>query len=77
MKIVLILIVLFSLAGCNCAAEKNGVSNVIATQELILPEYVELVNNSSKYTAEQREDRVKLVDSLRRLMLSLRRSLEK
>jgi len=77
MKIALILTLLFSLAGCNCTAEKNGVSNVIATQELVLPQYLDYVAKDSNLNADQRDDRVKLVDSLRRLMLSLKRSLEK
>lgn len=70
--------VLLALAcgACTCAAEKNAVSNIERTQETVLPAYLEYVGKDAALSPAQKDDRKKLVESLRRLVAALRKSLE-
>lgn len=63
------------LTGCACTVEKNAAKNVEDTQGMILPEYVKYVESDASITAAQRDDRKKLVESLRRLTAQLRKNL--
>lgn len=76
-KIALLSAALFALAcGACCSAEKNAVSNIERTHEMILPKYVAYVDGDPALSAEQKDDQKKLVDSLKRLTEALRNSLE-
>lgn len=65
-----------SLAACKCTAEKNAASNIEKTHELVFPSYLEYVQKDAALNAAQKEDRKRLVESLRRMTAELRKSLE-
>jgi hypothetical protein len=69
----LALLAALACGGCACTAERNAVSNIERTHELVLPAYLEYVGKDAALTPAQRDDRKKLVESLRRLVAELRR----
>lgn len=77
-RLALSLTILLALAcgACRCAAEKNAASNIEKTHELVLPSYLEYVQKDAALNAAQKDDRKKLVESLRRMTAELRKSLE-
>jgi len=77
-RLTLALAVVLALAcgACACTAEKNAASNIEKTHELVLPRYLEYVQKDAALDAAQKDDRKKLVESLRRMTAELRKSLE-
>lgn len=73
---VCIALALAVLTGCVCTVERGAAKNVSDTQEMILPEYVKYVESDAALSAAQRDDRKKLVESLKRLTAQLRKNLE-
>jgi len=63
-------------AGCSCAAEKNAVAQIERTHEIVLPQYLGYVAKDPGLDPAARDDRTKLIDSLKRLVEKLKKSLE-
>lgn len=61
-----------SLGACSCPSERKAISDIEATHAIILPQYVSYVEKDSSLSSSQKEDRKKLVESLKRLVESLR-----
>jgi predicted lipoprotein len=77
MKTLALAILTLALIGCACnPAVKAGVANVDATQGIILPQYSAYVEADAKLTPEQKADRAKLVESLKRLMDALKEAVK-
>ena len=72
--IVVALLMALSLGACKCPEIKNAVNQVENTQELIFPAYLDYVQKDPKLDEDQKDDRVKLVESARRTMEALKRA---
>lgn len=70
----LLIVPIFLLASCTCTVHKKAVEQVEATHEIVSKEYLQYVATDPKLEAEQKKDRVALIDSLRVLILALKRS---
>ncbi len=64
-----------SLASCKCAAEKAAVSRLEEQQEKIFTKYTIYVAKDDKLNASAKDDELKLMQSLRDITSSLKRSL--
>jgi hypothetical protein len=71
--IVLVLIVLVS--SCRCAAEKAAVDRLQDQQEKVFIKYTSYVQADPKLSAPAKDDELKLLQSLRDIVLALKRSL--
>jgi hypothetical protein len=69
------LVLLLLLGGC-CAVERNAVKQVEDTHAIILPDYVQYVEADATKTPEQKDDRKKLVESLKHVVEALKKSTE-
>ncbi len=69
------LTVLILLSSCKCGLEKNAVKAANDSQDKIFVEYIDLCKKSGM-TAEQIDNRTKLVESARRDMEALRKAVE-
>jgi len=71
------LLVALACVGC-CAAEQRAVKDIEANHAIILPEYLELLEKSTdpKWTLERKDDRKKLVQSVKAVVESLKKSVE-
>lgn len=75
-KIVLVVVLLvLSLASCKCAAEKAAVSRLEDQQEKLFVKYTIYVAKDEKLDARAKDDELKLLQSLRDITSSLKRSL--
>ena len=70
---VLVLVVLLS--SCKCTAEKAAVSRLEDQQEKIFVKYTAYVQADAKLSAPAKDDEFKLLQSLRDIVLALKRSL--
>jgi len=74
-KILLVIVPLILLAGCACPVEVvNGINQVEQSQNLIVTDYLVYVATDPKLKDDQKNDRVKLVESLNRLMAALKKA---
>jgi hypothetical protein len=74
-RILIALTLVVALAGCTCPPEvAEGIDNVDETHDLILPDFLAYVKADPKLDDDQKDDRVKAVDTLRRLMASLKKA---
>ena len=63
-----------TLTGASCCTlERNAIKEVEATHDIILPEYIEYVTKDAAKTQDQKNDRVKLTESLRRVVEALKK----
>ena len=69
------LMVLCTMGAC-CTAERKAVSDIESTQTIVLPQYLQYVDKDASLNAAQKDDRKKLVESLKRLVQALKASLE-
>jgi hypothetical protein len=75
-KIALVAVVLvLSLAACTCTAEKGAVTRLQDQQEKVFVKYAVYVGQDPKLDAKAKDDEVKLLQSLRDITSSLKRSL--
>jgi len=75
-QIALLSIVLaLTLASCKCTAEKAGVSRLQDQHEKLFVKYTAYVNADPKLDAAAKDDELKLLQSLRDIVSSLKRSL--
>lgn len=65
-----------SLGACSCTLEKKALDEVDATHGLILPQYLNYVEKDAVLSPAQKDDRKKLVESLKRVTKELRKSTE-
>lgn len=71
----LALLLVLSLASCKCTAEKAAVARLEDQQEKIFAKYAVYVASDAKLDAAAKNDEFKLVQSLRDITSSLKRSL--
>jgi hypothetical protein len=75
-KIALVAVILvLSLASCKCTAEKAAVARLEDQQEKLFTKYTIYVAKDDKLDAKAKDDEVKLIQSLRDITSSLKRSL--
>ena len=75
-KIALVAVALvLSLSSCKCSAEKAAVSRLEDQQEKLFVKYAAYVNADPKLDAAAKDDERKLLQSLRDITGSLKRSL--
>lgn len=65
-----------SLGACSCALEKKAVEEVEATHGIILPQYLNYVEKDAGLSPAQKDDRKKLVESLKRVTGELKKGTE-
>lgn len=68
-------LLVMSLASCKCAAEKAAVARLEGQQEKIFAKYSVYVAQDQKLDARAKDDELKLLQSLRDITSSLKRSL--
>ncbi|MGH7260560.1 MAG: hypothetical protein ACREI9_07735 [Nitrospiraceae bacterium] len=68
---------LCSLSACSCAIEKKAVDDLDATQQIIYPEYLKLVEKEYASDPAKIDNRRKLVRSSNDIMIQLKKSVEK
>lgn len=74
-SIILTAALLVMLSACACPPEiAVGIDQVGATQDILLPQYLTYVKADAKLDAAQKDDRIKLVESLNRLIVSLKKA---
>lgn len=62
-----------AISGCS-TVDREAIAQVEATHGKVLPKYLEYVEKDETLTAEQKDDRRKLVESLKRLVAALKKS---
>lgn len=62
-------------AACTCAAERKAVDRLDEQQEKLWTKYAFYVASDPKLDAAAKNDELKLIDSLRSIMKSLKKSL--
>ncbi len=72
---VVALLLVLSLSSCKCAAEKAAVDRLTDQQEKVFVKYTAYVNADPKLSAPAKDDELKLLQSLRDIVASLKRSL--
>jgi predicted small secreted protein len=72
----LVLLASLSLASCKCAAERKAVEDVEATNKIVVGQYLKYVEADANLSADQKDDRRKLIDSLWTLINSLKEALK-
>ncbi len=70
-----ILVVLVLVSSCKCAAEKSAVDRLQDQQEKIFVKYQAYVAQDQKLSAPAKDDELKLLQSLRDIVTSLRKSM--
>ena len=68
-----VLCLALGVGGCS-AVDKAAISNLEKTHNIVLPDYTQYVDKDSALTPEQKDDRKKLIESLRRLVQALKDS---
>lgn len=71
-KILLICLLPLALAAC-CAVTQKSIEQVEASHELILPDYLGYVDKDAGLDADSKDDRKKLVESLKRVVAKLKK----
>ena len=74
-KMFVIVIVLGLVSGC-CTVPAQAVKQIESTHELVLPDYIGYVAKDESLNADQKDDRIKLVESLKRLTEALKKHTE-
>lgn len=74
-KLLIVAAFLLGAVGC-CSIERKAVSEVEATQDIILPQYLNYVEKDAVLSPAQKDDRKKLVESLRRVTGNLKKTTE-
>ena len=69
------LALVLSLASCKCNAEKAAVDRLGDQQEKVFTKYETYVNADQKLDAKAKDDERKLLQSLRDIVLALKRSM--
>lgn len=64
-----------ALSSCKCTAEKAAVDRLQDQQEKIFSKYTMYVAKDEKLDAKAKDDELKLLQSLRDIVLALKRSL--
>lgn len=72
---ILSLVLVLSLASCKCAAEKQAVDRLGDQQEKVFQKYTSYVNADPKLDAKAKDDEMKLLQSIRDIVLALKRSM--
>ena len=72
---ILSVLLVLSLAACQCAAEKGAVTRLQDQQEKLFVKYSAYVAQDPKLDARAKDDELKLLQSLRDITSSLKRSL--
>lgn len=75
LAIAVAVVLVLSLASCKCTAEKAAVSRLESQQEKVFVKYTAYVNADPKLDAAAKDDEQKLLQSLRDITASLKRSL--
>lgn len=75
-KLLLASIILFTLIGCACPAEKAAVERLESQHEKLFTRYVEYAGKDPTYDAKTREDDQKWFQSIRSITTSLKKALE-
>lgn len=73
--VVVALVLVLSLASCKCTAEKAAVGRLQDQHEKLFVKYAVYVNADPKLNATAKDDELKLLQSLRDITGSLRKSL--
>jgi len=69
------IVLALSLASCKCSAEKAAVSRLQDQQEKVFAKYAAYVSQDAKLDAAAKDDELKLLQSLRDITTSLKKSL--
>ena len=75
LHLALLLAVMVLTSSCTCTAEKGSVSRLESQQEKIFVKYSAYVSKDDKLDAGAKDDELKLLQSLRDIVSSLKRSL--
>jgi uncharacterized lipoprotein YmbA len=76
-KVSLAVVLALSMAACTCGVEKKAVNDLDATQQIINPEYIRLVEKEYASDPSKIDNRKKLVQSQQDIMLQLKKSVNK
>lgn len=71
----ILLAIMVLASSCTCTAEKGAVSRLESQQEKIFVKYSAYVSKDDKLDAAAKDDELKLLQSLRDIVSSLKRSL--
>jgi hypothetical protein len=69
------LALVLSLASCKCSAEKAAVDRLGDQQEKVFEKYTRYVNADPKLDAKAKDDEQKFLQSIRDIVLALKRSM--
>ena len=69
-----ILVALFM--GACCPIDKKAVSDLEASDNLIIPAYLNYVDKDSALNKDQKDDRKKLVESRKRLLEAMKKAVD-
>jgi len=69
------LALVLSLASCKCSAEKAAVDRLGDQQEQVFAKYTKYVNADPKLDAKAKDDEQKFLQSIRDIVLALKRSM--
>ncbi len=72
---IVVLAMLVLVSSCKCSAEKAAVDRLQDQQEKIFVKYTAYVNADPKKTPADKDDEQKLLQSLRDIVLALKRSM--
>ena len=72
----LVVVLGFAAGGCRCTAEKNAVTQIQATHELVAIKLLEYVERDSSLSTAEKADWKALVESDQRNIAALKKSLE-
>jgi hypothetical protein len=75
-KLLFLVVLCFAVSGCVCKAEKRGIEQVEKTLEVEDSEYLRYVQHDPLLTAEQKDDKRKLIESRKRLLEAVKKSME-
>lgn len=72
---ILSLALALSLASCKCTAEKAAMDRLQGQQEKLFTKYAAYVNADPKLDAKAKDDEIKLLQSVRDITTSLKKSM--
>jgi hypothetical protein len=75
-KLIAVAVLALFAGGCSCTLEKKALNEVEATHGIVLPQYLSYVEKDAALNAAQKDDRRKLVESLKRVTGELRKQAE-
>ena len=70
-----VLLMVFVSSGC-CTLERTALDQVEKTHEIVLPKYLEYTEKDVSLGPDEKADRKKLVESLKRLVAELKKTTE-